>query len=226
MGSKTSKSLPKLKNAEIQEFSKQTLFSNEKIESLYTHFYSISTSRVDDGVIDYSEFCNTLNLSNTSYISERVFALFDTNHDGVINFREFLQGISTFVITFSDANGRYLVSAHKLNEQVNLSFRLFDTKRNARIYFADFVKLLKSAIEEHSALCISQNQLEEIAQSTFRSVEVSEDESGDYVTKETYRQLLWKNQQSLIWLSVDLERVAEGARRLIRRATRSKIRCF
>lgn len=226
MGSKPSKSVPKLKNAEIQEFSKQTLFSNEKIETLYTHFYSISTSRIDDGVIDYAEFCNTLNISPTSYISQRVFALFDTNQDGVINFREFLLGISAFVVTFSDANGRYLVSAHKLNEQVDLSFRLFDTKRTGKIYFADFLKLLKSAIQEHSALRITEEQLNQIAQHTFSTLDVKEDDLGDYVTKETYRQMLWKNQESLKWLSVDLERVAEGARLLLKRASRSKTRCF
>ena len=59
MGSSPSKAhrrLPKLKNSEIREFSTQTLFSNEKVEKLYSHFYDISASQTDDGVIDLEEF--------------------------------------------------------------------------------------------------------------------------------------------------------------------------
>mmetsp|Transcript_1676 Transcript_1676/g.3590 ORF Transcript_1676/g.3590 Transcript_1676/m.3590 type:complete len:225 (-) Transcript_1676:494-1168(-) len=217
MGSSPSKEVPKLKAVEIQEFSKQTLISSERIENLYTHYYNISTLLTDDGVIDYAEFCNTLRLPSESFISERMFALFDTNSDGVINFREFLLGISTFLISFDDSSTRNFVPVNKVNEQVDLAFRLFDTKRNGRVYYPDFVKLLKSAIKEHTALSISDDQLEQISDLTFRSVAFKEDEHGKYVSKEEYRKLLMKKHSSLVWLSVDLERAAEGARRLLKR---------
>ena len=93
-----------MKISEIREFSTQTLFSTEKVEKLYSHFYTISASQTDDGVIDLEEFCDRLGLSTTSMVSARIFHLFDANHDGVINFREFLMGISTFINSYSEQN--------------------------------------------------------------------------------------------------------------------------
>lgn len=225
MGSSPSKVIPKLKSVEIQEFSKQTLISNDNIETLYAHYYHISTLQIHDGIIDYSEFCNTLGIPSESFISERVFALFDSNSDGVINFREFLLGISTFLIPMKGSDSRTFVSVSKVNDQVDLSFRLFDTRRNGKVYYEDFVRLLKSALKEHTALSITEAQLEHIAQLTYRSIPFLEDEHGRYISKEEYRRLLLKKHSSLIWLSVDLERVAEGARRLLRRRTKTR-GCF
>jgi Ca2+-binding EF-hand superfamily protein len=227
MGSSPSKVVPALKTTEIQEFSKQTLISSDKIETLYAHYYNISTSLIDDGVIDFPEFCSTLQISPTSFFSERVFALFDTNDDGVINFREFLLGVSTFLAPFNDsAESRNFVPISKVNEQIDISFRLFDTRRIGKVYFSDFLKLLTSALKERSSLCINDSQLEELAQLTFDTIPTSEDEGGLHVTKEVYRRLLLNKHSSLTWLSVDLERVAEGAKRLLKKRRHKSRHCF
>ena len=55
------KIIPKLKFHELDEFTKQTDFEDDKIESFYTHFYSISNLSIEDGVIDYNEFCQKIN---------------------------------------------------------------------------------------------------------------------------------------------------------------------
>jgi Ca2+-binding EF-hand superfamily protein len=227
MGSSPSKVVPALKTTEVQEFSKQTLISSDKIETLYAHYYNISTSLIDDGVIDFPEFCSTLQISSTSFISKRVFALFDTNDDGVINFREFLLGVSTFLAPFNDSEPSHnFIPISKVNEQIDISFRLFDTRRIGKVYFSDFSKLLTSAIKAQSSISLSDSQLEELAQLTFTTVPTSEDEHGLYVTKEVYRLLLLNKHSSLMWLSVDLERVAEGAKRLLKKRRTKSRHCF
>lgn len=231
MGSKPTRSrqVPKLKTSEIQEFSKQTLFSNDKIENLYTHFYTISTSKVDDGVIDFVEFCSALRLPSASYLSERVFQLFDANHDGVINFREFLLGISTFVVCYDtqvNSSESYLITATKTQEQIEVSFRLFDMQCNGKIYTDDFKKLLKSAVRDNISTTFTEAQFDHIVRTTFLEAEAGSDEKGSFIDKEGYKNLVLKNPDMLRWLSVDLERVAHGARMLLQTAKKSKARCF
>lgn len=228
MGSKPgkAKSVPRLRSSELQEFSKQTLFSNDKIEKLYTHFYTISTSQTDDGVIDFQEFCSVLSLTD-NVMTTRLFHLFDANKDGVINFREFLLGISTFINSFSDdkdaeqVNGRYLISSAKLQEQIDMSFRLFDLRGNGKVYVADLKSVLAASL--HSLkLPLTELQLQQVAENSFSGLPVQEDENGRFIDRDTYKRMLWRNQEALKWLSVDLERVALGARALMQASKSGK----
>lgn len=70
-----------------------TPFNSTEINNIYTHFKSISKMEKDDGVIDYDEWCAALE-AEKSLITKRLFSIIDENHDEVINFREFLLGIS------------------------------------------------------------------------------------------------------------------------------------
>jgi Ca2+-binding EF-hand superfamily protein len=114
----------------------------------------ISASQTDDGVIDFDEFCERLGISTKSLVSECIFNLFDTNLDGAINFREFLMGISTFINSYTEqntehytkSNDRHLISSSKLNDQIEVSFRLFNLKGESKIYESDLKKLLGSCI--------------------------------------------------------------------------------
>lgn len=67
--------------------------SEEEVKKLHTHFKSISNSIQSDGVIDIAEFQQALGLKNSAF-AERIFRVFDINKDDVINFREFVCGLS------------------------------------------------------------------------------------------------------------------------------------
>lgn len=71
------------------------LVSEDEIKKLHAHFKKISTSIQNDGVIDLAEFQQALGLKNSAF-AERLFAVFDKNKDAVINFREFVSGLSVF----------------------------------------------------------------------------------------------------------------------------------
>ena len=78
----TNNSKVTLTNPEIDEYSNMTSLNAEEIVALHAHFKSFSTIDVDDGVIDYKEFCIALNIED-SLIGERIFSIFD---DKNINF--------------------------------------------------------------------------------------------------------------------------------------------
>ena len=108
MGNGKSKSTM-LKDTELNEFKNLTSFSNEIVIKLHNHYKHFSSVQIDDGVIDYSEFCALISRQNE--LTKRIFNSIDINKDGVINFREFIKFISIFI------NG-------SLEEQIKLSFNI------------------------------------------------------------------------------------------------------
>lgn len=94
MGSRPSAN--NLKEVEIFEFSKVSTFTPKEINDFFLYYRLWSSSQKDDGVIDYPEFLSALHLQDCA-LSKRLFMLFDTNNDNVINFREFLIAFSSFI---------------------------------------------------------------------------------------------------------------------------------
>lgn len=227
MGNKSNKevSIPQLKNSEIHEYSKQTLFSREQIEKLYYHFYKISTSECDDGVIDFSEFCLNLNHTGQTFINERIFNLFDANKDGVINFREFLLGLSTFVIPKEDTRLEMTrpLSASRFKDQIEVSFRMLDMQRSGKIYIKDLKKLISSALHDNHAFKLTEDQIDEMLTRTFNETDTEEDESGLFICKQAYKNMVLANPGMLKWLSVDIDKAMMGSKSSYKR---NKSRCL
>lgn len=103
-----------LKSNEIVEFSKVSTFTADEINDLYLFYNQLSRSQKDDGVIDYDEFCQAVGVKDCLF-THNLFAIFDTNNDKVINFREFIIGFATFL-------------NETIDKQIKLSFRIYDPK--------------------------------------------------------------------------------------------------
>ena len=182
MGNKPIQREPlKLRRSELEEFSKQSLLLPAVIEKLYLHFYRISRSMTEDGVIDLSEFCFSIQKSEKSLISARIFTMFDSNYDKVINFREFILGISVF----SEHKDVLLrenikVASIRLKDKIEYSMRITDIKRKNRIYIKDVSKILISLIQEKNFFKFTTDQIKEIVRNTFQKEAVQEDEHGKY----------------------------------------------
>lgn len=230
MGGSSSRRIepPRLKNAEIQEFSRQSLFSTEIIEKIYGHFYRIASSQHDDGVIDLNEFCLIIHKShNRSSIVEGLFNLFDANHDGVINFREFLQGISTYNNEESfecKAHESSPVFASKLKHQIDVSVRIINANQWQKVYIADVQKVLTSAVKENPTIKLSEEGIELIIRKTFEEEKVERDEFGKFISFDNYSKMIYKNPSIVSWLAVDKERITQDVYK--KGPKRSKSRCI
>ena len=209
MGNKqNNKEAPKLRRSEIEEFSKQSLLLPNVVEGLYYHFYRISQSKTPDGVIDISEFCFCIKKQDPNLMIERVFHLFDTNSDKVINFREFILGISIL----SDNQDLMIrenssMAAVRMKEKIEQSLRIFDFKANKRVYSKDLISLLATLIQENSFKGLTRKMVKKIVRNTIKAEEAQEDEEGKYWTQETYAKMVIKKPELFKWLSVDLETI-------------------
>jgi hypothetical protein len=80
-------------------------------------------------------------------------------------------------------------------------------------------------MKENLTLELTDAQIQQIARRTYEKHFTSADENGQYIDKNSYKSMIWKNPECIRWLSVDLERVSEGARLLLKKKRR-KPRCF
>eukprot|EP00762_Andalucia_godoyi_P006326 ANDGO_05858.mRNA.1 Calcineurin B-like protein 2 len=179
MGNKNSK-----KKEELQQFLTTTHFDQDQIRSIYERFSKISSSREDDGVIDKNEFREALGLKDTLY-ADRLFALFDEDGNGSIDFREFICGLSV------------CSTQGTAEEKMLYSFRIWDFDNDGYITKDELKKLLHASLMERS-VDISEAQLNNLVEGTFLEGDVNKDHN---ISFEEYKALVAKHPAILSMVS-------------------------
>ncbi|XP_060081111.1 lysophosphatidylcholine acyltransferase 2-like [Ylistrum balloti] len=104
----------------------------EDLQSMLEKYSSIAQSKT--GVITLDEFASYLHLPKSEAL-EQVFALYDRNGSGMIDFREYVIGLS---LVSSPVN---------TEETIKLAFQLFDEENKGYMSRDDLTRILQNAFE-------------------------------------------------------------------------------
>eukprot|EP01002_Notosolenus_urceolatus_P012046 NODE_4126_length_839_cov_7.137975_g3414_i0.p1 GENE.NODE_4126_length_839_cov_7.137975_g3414_i0~~NODE_4126_length_839_cov_7.137975_g3414_i0.p1 ORF type:complete len:211 (-),score=49.79 NODE_4126_length_839_cov_7.137975_g3414_i0:78-710(-) len=149
------------KREALVELQSSSGFSQDQIETLYNHFQRISSLREADGLVSKDEFLDVLQ-AKSSVLLDRMFALFDKDSSGHIDFREFLVGLSI------------LCDKGSKEAKLKFAFKMYDLDGDGFISKDELLKIVESCLFQNS-LSLPTEALQKLVDATFRQADIDGD---------------------------------------------------
>ncbi|WJX48133.1 Calcineurin B-like protein [Trifolium repens] len=154
----------RLQREDPASLAEQTYFNISEIKALYDLFKKLSSSMVNDGLISKEEF--QLGIFGSSkkrnLFGDRVFDLFDSKKDGMIDFGEFVKALSVFH------------PAAPQPQKAAFAFQLYDIRQSGFIE-RDEVREMILALLRESDLVLSHDIIEFIIDKAFKEADLKGD---------------------------------------------------
>ncbi|KAL8119441.1 calcineurin B-like protein 7 isoform X1 [Apium graveolens] len=167
----------KIKDLDLLAF--ETPFTLNEVEALYELYKKLSRSVNNDGFIQKEEFQLALfrNNNKPSLFTDRMFSLFDVNHNGHVDFGEFVRSLSIFHPKTPEA------------DKILYAFRLYDLRQTGYIEHGELKEMVLALLTE-SDMTLSDDVIEAIVNKTFAEV----DTKGDgRIDQEEWKEYVGKN---------------------------------
>ncbi|XP_074329373.1 calcineurin B-like protein 7 isoform X2 [Apium graveolens] len=147
----------KIKDLDLLAF--ETPFTLNEVEALYELYKKLSRSVNNDGFI------------------QKMFSLFDVNHNGHVDFGEFVRSLSIFHPKTPEA------------DKILYAFRLYDLRQTGYIEHGELKEMVLALLTE-SDMTLSDDVIEAIVNKTFAEV----DTKGDgRIDQEEWKEYVGKN---------------------------------
>jgi len=145
-----------LRDEELAEIQKETGFTANQIERLYSRFTSLDKSNT--GALSRDDFLRIPELA-INPLGDRIVNSFFTNNDDRVNFRQFVAVLAHFRPVRKNRDNKYNSREGKLR----FAFKLYDLDDDDHISKDELLAILQMMVGEN----ISEDQLLSIAERTI-----------------------------------------------------------